>query len=158
VIRRKTAVFIEACCRAGAIIGGADEVQQEQLGEYGHHVGMAFQFADDILDFKGDPAKTGKAVGGDFREGCATLPLIHAYRRASLSDQEILHRCFGNGMAEHHMSDVVDLIDKAGGFDHTRDVALSHSQSAMASLAVISPSVERDCLISIADFAVSRDR
>jgi octaprenyl-diphosphate synthase len=158
IVRKKTAVFIEACCRAGAIIAGANEQQQERLGDYGYHVGMAFQFADDILDFKGDPLKTGKAVGGDFREGCATLPLIHALGRASEGEQAVLRHYFGRDSEGGAMRSVVDVIDKSGGFDHTRELAIAHSHSAMASLAVVSASTARECLISIADFAISRDR
>ncbi len=158
IVRKKTAVFIECCCRIGAQIAGADERLEERLGLYGHHVGMAFQFADDILDFKGDPEKTGKAIGGDFREGCATLPLIHALARTSQSERHQIERTFGQNPDDGSIRAVVEMIDRAGGFDHTREVAAAHVQSAVASLAAIGETPVRECLYSIADFVVSRDR
>lgn len=158
IIRKKTAVFIEACCRAGAMVAGADEQVTEGLGLYGHHIGMAFQFADDILDFKGDPAKTGKAIGADFREGCATLPLIHTLPRASDAERLELISSFGRTNDDHRMRAVIEVIDRAGGFDHARDIASAHVESALASLDRMPASAARECLFSIADFVVARDR
>jgi octaprenyl-diphosphate synthase len=158
IVRKKTAVFMEACCRAGAIIACGSPEIVEKVGEYGHHVGMAFQFADDILDFTGDPVRTGKPIGGDFREGCATLPLIHAWVQATDSERHIIRRMFGKPADEEGIKAVVEMIGRAGGFERTREVAAAHAQSAVASLAPIQPSQARDCLYTIADFVVSRDR
>src|SRR5690606_29223222 len=76
ILRMKTAAFIECCCRAGGKIGSASAEEQDALGLYGHHLGMAFQVADDLLDYRGSREKTGKGHATDFREGCVTLPLI----------------------------------------------------------------------------------
>jgi len=157
IVRKKTAVFIEACCRAGGMIAGAEGNALERLGEYGHHVGMAFQLADDVLDFKGNPEKTGKSVGGDFREGCATLPLIHTLLRASDADRLEITRLFGRTDDETRILAVVEIIDRAGGFDHTLDVACGHVDSAVTCLASIPATHARDCLHSIADFVVTRE-
>ncbi|MFX8577832.1 polyprenyl synthetase family protein, partial [Acinetobacter baumannii] len=70
----KTGALIEACCRAGARIGGAADEQVEALASYGRHVGRAFQVVDDLLDYRGDHRKTGKPWATDLREGCATWP------------------------------------------------------------------------------------
>ncbi|MEP0767217.1 MAG: polyprenyl synthetase family protein [Fimbriimonadia bacterium] len=158
IVRKKTAVFVEACCRAGARIGGADEAAEEMLGRYGHHVGMAFQLADDILDFRGDPEKIGKAVGGDFREGCPTLPVIHALVSAPDSDRDILRRQFGRDADNGRMNEVIGMIERSGGFERAHELAVAHVQSAMASLSPLPETPASACLARIADFVVSRDR
>ena len=64
ILQRKTAALVEACCEGGAIIAGAPKPVTEALKAYGHHVGLAFQIADDLLDYRGDPAKTGQTPRG----------------------------------------------------------------------------------------------
>ncbi|MCB1477612.1 MAG: polyprenyl synthetase family protein [Rhodobiaceae bacterium] len=77
VIRRiqsmKTGALITAACEMGAITAGASDGQRRALGEYGSHIGLAFQIADDLLDAEGDAAKLGKAVGKDAHAGKATF-------------------------------------------------------------------------------------
>ncbi len=73
----KTAVLLEACCEAGALLSKLDDYAVEQLKNYGRNLGMAFQITDDLLDIWGDPACTGKPIGSDLREGTITLPLIY---------------------------------------------------------------------------------
>jgi octaprenyl-diphosphate synthase len=47
------------------------------------HLGTAFQIVDDVLDYSGDEAATGKHLGDDLAEGKPTLPLIHAIQNGS---------------------------------------------------------------------------
>ena len=70
----KTASLFASATRSGAILGGASPEQEQALYDYGHHLGMAFQIVDDILDYSGDEATLGKPVGGDLRQGIVTLP------------------------------------------------------------------------------------
>src|SRR5438309_1638972 len=76
IISQKTASFISACCRIGALLGGLGAEQVEALTRYGMDVGVAFQISDDALDFVADEERFGKAIGSDLREGKRTLPLI----------------------------------------------------------------------------------
>lgn len=69
----KTGALIVAACEMGAVTAGASEKQRRALGEYGRHIGLAFQIADDLLDTEGDAAKLGKAVGKDAHAGKATF-------------------------------------------------------------------------------------
>jgi octaprenyl-diphosphate synthase len=78
VIELKTARLFEAACRVGALVAGAPAAVVAACGRYGHHLGMAFQLVDDVLDFVADEAESGKRVGTDLAEGKPTLPLIHA--------------------------------------------------------------------------------
>ena len=66
----KTGALIQFSAEAGAIIAGAD---RQPLRDYAQALGLAFQIADDILDVKGDPAKTGKRLGKDEAAGKATF-------------------------------------------------------------------------------------
>src|SRR5579871_1896917 len=85
ILRKKTAVFVEGCCRCGAILAGSDAGQEAALAEYGYRLGMAFQIADDLLDYTGDPLITGKPRGSDLKDGRATLPLLLALDDATPS-------------------------------------------------------------------------
>lgn len=84
IVARKTASLISGCCRAGALLAGADRSRVEALGRFGISLGTAFQVIDDTLDYLADPSRLGKALGGDLRQGTVTLPLIHLLRREGL--------------------------------------------------------------------------
>src|SRR5256712_4611709 len=82
IITQKTASFMSACCRIGALLGGLPPDQVEALTRYGLDIGVAFQISDDSLDFVADQDRLGKAIGADPREGKRTLPLIAVLQRA----------------------------------------------------------------------------
>ena len=74
IVRRKTARLISASLECGAIIGGGNETQIDQLSLFGEKLGVAFQIRDDILDHEGSSKELGKAVGKDQKRGKATYP------------------------------------------------------------------------------------
>ena len=76
ILRRKTAYLFSACCEIGALLAGAAVGQREALRDYGLNLGMAFQLADDVLDFVADDGTLGKKAGVDLLEGKLTLPLL----------------------------------------------------------------------------------
>ena len=76
ILRRKTAYLFSACCEIGGILAGASDAQRVGLRDYGLNLGIAFQLADDVLDFTADDAQIGKRAGADLLEGKLTLPLI----------------------------------------------------------------------------------
>jgi octaprenyl-diphosphate synthase len=78
IIERKTACLIQAACQVGALLAEAPDENVQAMSDYGHHLGIAFQMADDLLDYTADAGELGKAVGADLREGKLTLPMIHA--------------------------------------------------------------------------------
>ncbi|MCJ7603619.1 MAG: polyprenyl synthetase family protein, partial [Desulfobulbaceae bacterium] len=78
VLRGKTGCLISAACEVGAYFTEGSDEHQRALRSYGDALGLAFQVIDDLLDYQGDPSKTGKAIGNDFVEGKMTLPFIHA--------------------------------------------------------------------------------
>ena len=77
-IEAKTATLLAACCDIGALLGGLETDKREALRNYGRSLGMAFQIADDVLDYTGTEGEVGKPIGHDIVEGFATLPLMLA--------------------------------------------------------------------------------
>jgi octaprenyl-diphosphate synthase len=159
IITQKTASFISACCRIGALLGSVGPDQVEAMTRYGLHVGIAFQISDDALDFVADEARFGKAIGADLKEGKRTLPLIAALGRAAPGEQEriqgVLRRRAPRG---DELEDVRRLVVNYEGVDYALQRAHTYAESAKEDLRAFSPSEEREILSLVADFVVDRDR
>lgn len=93
MIRLKTSVLLSASLEIGALVGGANDAQQQAMYNFGINLGLAFQIQDDILDTYGDGATFGKNIGGDIAVGKKTYLYLTAYNRASKEDREILKDC-----------------------------------------------------------------
>jgi octaprenyl-diphosphate synthase len=159
ILLKKTAAFVQGCCRCGAVLGGATEEQETALGEFGRHVGLAFQVADDLLDYTGDPAATGKPVGSDLREGRATLPFLLGLERAQSEERDRLLSAFANPELDGaEMSCIVSLLERCGVFEDVRKAARTHVDRAAAALTLLPPTRARDCLQALMDYVVHRDR
>ena len=157
IIRRKTAVLMEGACRVGALISGADENRTAALTAYGHHLGIAFQMADDLLDYTSDTALLGKAVGADLREGKLTLPVIRALSAAPGEDRKAMARIITDeNFSIDDFNTLVRLLKENGGIDGTRAAAEFHVNAAKAELSVFEDSPDRDTLRDIADYALGR--
>src|SRR2546430_17240860 len=75
-IESKAAKLFAACCEIGALLGGLANQERAALSAYGRSLGLAFQIADDVLDYTGAEGEVGKPIGHDIVEGFATLPLM----------------------------------------------------------------------------------
>lgn len=158
VIERKTARFLAGCCEMGAIMGDATETEAAALRSYGHHLGMAFQIADDLLDFLGDPKRTGKPLGTDLRDGRVTLPLIHALATAPSDATAILHALLSQPtLSEADIAQITALILRLGGFDAARREAEARVERAVAELTRFPANVYRTALEQFAAYVVARD-
>jgi octaprenyl-diphosphate synthase len=157
ILRRKTASFIAACCRAGAMVAGSSQEVQDALAKYGEAVGMGFQIADDLLDYRSESVVSGKPRAIDFREGCATLPLI--YLRGSLSsDEEAYVRSkFGNGVADSDLTRIGDWMAERGAFAGAEASARRYADRALAALEDLPDNAARDVLGSLASMLILRD-
>jgi octaprenyl-diphosphate synthase len=159
ILRKKTAVFVEGCCRCGAIVAGANETIEAALADYGYRLGMAFQIADDLLDYTGDPEVTGKPRGSDLRDGRATLPLLLALDVATPSERATLLASFGNqALDDSAVLEVCDLLNRYEAFDRTRDAARDQVEKAELALTLLPQSAARDCFAALTDYVVQRDR
>ncbi|MGB9670620.1 MAG: octaprenyl diphosphate synthase [Halothiobacillaceae bacterium] len=156
VIRCKTAQLFEAAGRLGGVLAGAPPEVEAALAAYGLHLGNAFQLMDDALDYEADPEKLGKNVGDDLAEGKPTLPLIHALRHAKPEQAAVLRQAIEQGGVDH-LPVVLEAIAKAGSLAYTARLAMNEAEQAIAALAILPPSPQREALESIARFAAARD-
>jgi len=155
IIRRKTAALFAAACHGAALLHHADAAIAQALHTYGLNLGIAFQLADDLLDYAGDPEQTGKNVGDDLNEGKITLPLLHAMQAGTPAESrrvaEVLRQKDGSAFA-----DIMAIVHKTGGIEATREAALNHQQQATAALAALTDSDSLAALRLMAEKAVDR--
>ena len=160
VLMGKTAALISAACEAGVIHAQGNEEQRQALRTYGTNLGLAFQIIDDLLDYLGDPAKTGKVVGNDFQEGKMTLPLINTLAQANEEDREILISLL-KGSADERNKQVNTahiLINKYQGFDTARQKAQALMDEALSGLDIFADGPAKDTLIGLAHYVLNRDK
>ena len=159
IITQKTASFMSACCRIGALLGAVPSAQTEALTRYGLDIGIAFQISDDALDFTADQARLGKAIGADLREGKRTLPLIAMLERVPTADAEQVRAALRRRTLEAaEIEDIRRLVLEHEGVEYARVRAHAFAQAAKADLEAFAPSEERETLSLVADFVVDRDR
>jgi octaprenyl-diphosphate synthase len=159
IIRQKTATFIAACCRVGALAGGLDGPGVAVVGAYGERLGIAFQIIDDSLDFAADEARFGKAIGSDLREGKRTLPLIVTLERATPAERRRILGTLGRSDSPGpDLAEVQRLVKVYDGVGYAVRRAAAYAADATAALRELSPSGARDVLELVADYVVRRDR
>ena len=156
ILRMKTASFIRCCCEIGAIAAGASKIHRKALADFGHHTGMAFQIADDLLDYRGDKAKTGKPVATDFRDGQATLPLIFLRGKLSEAESQIARKRFGGAVSEDEVRMLCDWMATRGAFIECERLASEHIGKAHESLCSLEPSLSKDMLDAVAEYVLAR--
>ena len=129
VIRGKTAMLFEASTHAAAVLCGANTEQEQALKKYGHHLGMAFQLVDDVLDYEGDAETMGKNVGDDLAEGKATLPLIHAMREGNEEQAKLIRKAIRKGGLDD-IDAIMEIVQSCGSLEYTKDIARKHVKQA----------------------------
>lgn len=159
VVRGKTAALFSAATEVGGVIAGADEAQVRALFDYGDALGIAFQIADDLLDYGGTSAAIGKNTGDDFRERKLTLPVIKAVAAADAAERAFWVRVIEKGQqAEGDLEHAIALMQKHGAMAAARADALGWSDRARAALAVLPDHPLRQMLDDLADYVVARLR
>ena len=155
VIRYKTAKLFEAAGRLGAILGEASEAMEQALAAYGTHIGTAFQLIDDVLDYSGQEAETGKHLGDDLAEGKPTLPLIHVIQHGKPEQATLVRAAIENASGEHFV-EVLAAVRSSGALDAAHRHGVAEAELAKAALAALPDSKFRETLLQLADFAVQR--
>ena len=159
IITQKTASFMSACCRIGALLGGLPAGQVDALTQYGLDIGVAFQISDDSLDFVANQDRLGKAIGADLREGKRTLPLIAMLARATPAESERVKSLLKRrDLDAEEIDEIRRYVVDHEGVEYALAQAHEYARSAKAALAAFTPSEERETLTLIADFVVDRDR
>ncbi|NOE27638.1 polyprenyl synthetase family protein [Ruegeria sp. HKCCD6157] len=157
VVRGKTAALFSAATEVGGVIAGASEEQVKALFDYGDSLGIAFQIADDLLDYQGDSKATGKNVGDDFRERKLTLPVIKAVAQSTPEERAFWERTIEKGRQQDgDLDQALGLMNKYATLEETRQDALGWANKAKASLEVLPDHEIRSLLRELADYVVSR--
>ncbi len=157
ILRRKTAYLFSGCCEIGAILAGAEKEVQAALRDYGMNLGIAFQLADDLLDFTSDEKSLGKAAGADLLEGKLTLPLIVLCRQYPEFKHE-LKEIIANGTYQNGArAKVMQKLEETRMIEHIRSVALSYSDAARKNLEVLRKTKYSLVLEEIPNFVILRN-
>lgn len=155
-IEAKTAMLVAACCDIGALIGDLNEAKRAALNEYGRQLGLAFQIADDVLDYVGTADEVGKPIGHDIAEGFATLPLMLTMEDASVSSRLRMLLEDGKPLSADAAIEVVELVRKSQGPRRALDQARNHASAAREQLKIFDSSSATDALEALAGYVVSR--
>ena len=133
LIEAKTASLLSAACETGAMCGASRH--RAALKRFGARLGMAFQVADDILDYTETASVTGKPTGLDLREHKVTLPLIAALPKLSSAGRACVDALFASeAPTDEQIHEVVGLVTEAGGIDAARRRGEQYALEADAAL------------------------
>ena len=161
-IMGKTGPLISEACEIGAMFGHGNISEVAALREYGEHLGCAFQIVDDLLDYLGDPAKTGKQVGNDLLEGKITLPLILAIEAGNAKERErILELLRNEELRQDCFREVSAFLHTRGGFDIARKQAQEEVQTGLQCLQCFKnkpQDKEREILTSLLHYVLVREK
>ncbi len=158
VIKGKTAALFAAACEVGPLISDGDKNAAQIMCEYGMNLGIAFQIADDLLDFSAAQEKLGKTVGDDFREGKMTAPIIIALQNATAEEREFWIRTLVK--REQNDSDLVraqSILKRHDAIGKALQMARDYAQKAREALAEAPDSAFRATLDDLATYTVDRD-
>jgi octaprenyl-diphosphate synthase len=159
IIRRKTAYLFGGCSQIGGMLGKVSKEREQALQEYGFNLGIAFQIVDDLLDYTGDSHALGKPIGADLREGKMTLPLIHLLQQDEEVGERIVRDIIASRTAtEAQWNELLRILKQHRSIDYANRRASEYAERAKKPLYVFPPSAERDALLALPDYVLSRDR
>lgn len=157
IINAKTAALFAAACRIAAVVAERGEADEIALDSYGRNLGIAFQLADDAIDYASESAEMGKDQGDDFREGKMTLPVILAYSRGSEEERSFWRDAIsGRSNGPEDLAHAIRLIDRHDAVAATRERARHYAQRAIDAIAGFPASEAKAAMIEAAEFAVAR--
>ena len=135
VIAAKTAALFAAACEIGPVIAERSTEEIVALRDYGHYLGMAFQIADDVLDYAAEREKLGKAIGDDFREGKLTAPVILALESANDEERAFWARTMSDlDQSEEDLARAIEILNKHDALERGLDIAKDFANKAQAAL------------------------
>ena len=154
VIRRKTASLIATSCRLGGLLSGAPEEIVQGLERFGHALGVAFQFSDDIMDVTADAAVLGKEPGADLREGVFTLPVIYALQDPARRGE--LQSLLSGPLTSDDVSEAVTIVRSSGGLERAREAVSAEVRGAVEIAEGLPEGRAREALVRLAEFIATR--
>jgi octaprenyl-diphosphate synthase len=157
IVRRKTAYLFSGCCEIGGIQAGASTEQQVALRDYGMNLGIAFQLADDLLDFTADEKALGKAAGADLVEGKLTLPLILLCKKYPELKVELKQIIADGSYLNGSRAKLTEMLEAEQIAEKTRSIALGYAESARKNLEVLPETKYSLALGEIPNFVIERN-
>jgi len=160
IMRRKTAYLFGGCAQIGGMLGQIDAAKEQALREYGFNLGIAFQLVDDLLDFTGDAQAVGKPLASDLREGKVTLPLIHLLQQSNDGEGSRIVRetIASRSVTTEQWAVLLRTLKEHASIDYAYRRAVEYAERAKKPLYAFPPSSERDALLALPDYVLSRDR
>ena len=152
VIERKTSVLFAA--EMASALAGASKEAEEALVNYTMALGNAFQIADDILDYSGNPTESGKQIGADFEEGKVTLPVIYAMQAANEQDRAFIEKAIRDGHGDFEK--ISQIIQASGAIERCKVRAKMELEKGKLALDVLPSSIFKNSLIELLSFVVER--
>jgi octaprenyl-diphosphate synthase len=157
VIKAKTAALFSAAAEVGPIVASASRTDRQALRSYGLNLGLAFQLVDDALDYGGNAKDLGKNTGDDFREGKITLPVVLTYRRGTSEERLFWKDALENGANDDKgLEKAKGLMTRYGALGDTIQRARHFGGIARDALAPLDKSPQKDALLEVIDFCISR--
>ena len=157
IINSKTAALFAAATRVGACIANKNKKEKDALESYGRNLGLAFQIADDALDYYSTNKIFGKEIGKDFYEGKVTLPAIFLHQKANLSERIFLEKIFKKkNRSEKEFIQMQNLIKKYDSISDCFKRAEHFVNISYNALNTFNPSKEKSILQNLTSFSLER--
>jgi len=150
MVRKKTGVLYAAAAGIGAVLAGGNAVQVKALYNFGLNTGVAFQIQDDLIDLLTPAEKSGKDQASDLREGKQTLLMIKA-REKGLDLKK-----YQRTLSPADIDAAIGELTAAGVLDEVKQAATDLVKASNKHLSVLPPSKERQLLMDIGEFFVTR--
>jgi len=158
MVEYKTAVLYSAAARGGSIVGGATDIQEEALAEFGRLIGLGFQIWDDVLDLRSDVETFGKPVLNDIRNGKKTLIVVQALEDLKGPERAEFLSVLGKKDAKPgELVRARDILERVGAVDHATKVADELVKEAKRALKVVKVPAHKKALSEFADYMVKRN-
>ena len=155
VIRAKTGTLFATAAELGAVLCQQPESTITAMRDYGMYLGIAFQLADDALDYHASSEALGKNKGDDLAEGKLTLPLVYALKKGSPAQTNVIRAAIHHSI-EADREQVFAVIESSGAIAYTYELAQQYAARAIRALEVLPESTYRSALTALAEFAVAR--
>jgi len=157
IINSKTASLFAAATRVGACITNKNKKEKDSLESYGRNLGLAFQIADDALDYYSTKTMFGKEIGKDFFEGKVTLPIIFLYQKVNMDEKLYLKKIFKKtNRSKIEFNEVQNLIKKYNCIDSCFKRAEHFVNISYNTLNIFNASREKTILQNLTSFSLER--
>lgn len=161
MVGQKTASLLKACCQAGAISAGADDMQIQTIGDFGYNLGVAFQIRDDILDIFGDEKEFGKQIGKDIIEKkMGNYLILSALEKLGVEEMAVIVDLLESRdeITEEQVAKITYLINQTDAKADAEDAENLYIQKALESLEKLPQNDNTESLRQLAQYVVARNR